>query len=184
MPRENVCKKVYVSPEDTEGRRSWFPGATAIEFRFADDETETVTPDAFSDAIRTAAMFHGFSQKLGDSYADRKNKDGTPIELFLAMKEQLEADNWVAEGESAGPRLNLVIKAIVAAKAKAGITVTESDVAAKWHELDKDGKKSVMEDLRIKAEYERLRAEAAAERAKRAAERADATDAGSEGFAI
>lgn len=180
MARELKAKKVYVSSTETEGKRSYFADATGLEFRFANGETVAVDPNGFSDTVRTAAMFHGFSQKLGDAYATSKDADEA-YDKFMSLKERLEAGEWIAEGESAGPRISMVILAIVAAKAAAGQTVTESEVAEKYHAMDKERQKALMEDPRIKAAYEALRAEAAAERARKAAAKAEG-EAG--GFAI
>lgn len=175
MAKEAKAKKIYVSAEDTDGKQSYFPEAERIEFRFSNGETVPVDPDKFSEDLRRAAMFHGFSQKLGDSYASTKDVEEA-YEKFMAMLEQVEAGNWLAERESAGPRISLVVKAIVAAKAKMGVEADEATVAATYKEMSKERQKTVLKDDRINAEYQRLRAEQAAERAAKAAAAAETTE--------
>lgn len=182
MAKEQKAKKVYLeTPDAKEGKRSYFDGATILQFQFANGEIVSVNPMDFSAEVRTAAMFHGLSQKLGDAYASSKDADEA-WEKFEALRERIAGGEWIAEGESAGPRISLVVKAIVAAKAKAGVTTTEAEVAAKYAQLSKEQQKTVLEDPRIKAEYEALRAAAAAARAAKAAEAADAVHGA--GFAI
>lgn len=183
MAKQSKCEKRYVTPSDTEGKRSWFDGATALEFRFANDVTEAVNPNDFSDDMKIAFMFFGVSEKLGNAYAGAKDPDDA-YEKFMALKEQIESGNWVSEREGAGPRISLVVKAIVAAKAKAGVETTEEEVAAKYQELSKEQRSTILEDKRINAEYQRIRAEQAAERAAKAAAAAGAEPTTGEGFAI
>lgn len=182
MAREVKAKKAYVSDADKDGKQSYFKGAQRLEFRFANGTTESIDPNALTPDIRTAAMFHGLSQKLGDAYASSKDVDEA-YEKFMAMKEQVEAENWLAERESAGPRISQVILAIVAAKAAAGVEVTEAEVAEKYKAMDKDQQKSLMKDPRINAQYQRIKAEQAAARAEKAMAAAEGAEA-TEEFAI
>jgi hypothetical protein len=187
MAREVKAKKFYIKDvsaleagNEDQRKQSYFEGARLLVFAFANGEQVVVDPAKFNDFTRTAAMYHGLSQKLGDAYASSKDADEA-WEKFESLREQLEAGNWLAERESAGPRISLVVKAIVAAKAKAGVTVTEEEVAAKYNEMDKERQKTVLQDPRINAEYQRIRAEQAAERAAKAAEAANAAaEAGTE----
>jgi hypothetical protein len=175
MAKEAKAKKVYVSTTETDGKQSYFPEAEKLEFRFANGETVAVDPNEFDDSVRTAAMFHGLSQKLGDAYAGTKDAEDAH-DKFMAMLEQIQSGNWLAERESAGPRISLIVQAIVAAKAAQGVEVSEKDVAETYQAMPKERQKTVLKDARINAEYQRIRAEQAAARAAKAAQAADSAE--------
>lgn len=177
MPKTQKCAKVYIGTTDDaetksgkQEKRSYFDGATHLELRFVSGETVKVNPDEFSDTVKVAALFHGLSQKLGDTYAGADADEA--YDKTMALFERLQGGEWIAERESAGPRISTVVEAIVAAKAKAGVTVTIDEVAAKYKALDKDAQKDVLNDPRIKAEYEAIKARRAQERADKAAAKA------------
>jgi len=175
MAKEVKCTKRYISADDVEGKQSYFAGASALEFRFANGETETVKPNDLDDSIKLAAMFHGLSQKLGDAYASSKDADEA-YDKFMSLKERIEIGEWLAERQSAGPRISQVIRALVAAKAASGVTITEEDMAAKYHALDEDQKKAIVKDPRVDAQLQKIKAEAAAARAAKAAEAAQGAE--------
>lgn len=170
---EKKCTKTYLPSADADvektGTRSWNKDATVLQFAFENGEKIAVNPNDFPEEMRVAFMFFGVSEKLGNAYASSKDADDA-WEKFESLREQIMAGNWVSERESAGPRISLMIKAIVAAKLAQGVTVTEADVAAKYAALDKDGKAQVAKDPFINAEYQKLRAQEAMARAQKAAD--------------
>lgn len=181
-----VAKKVYVAQDGTE-TRSFKPDAARLEFRFIGDDgesvvnTATVIPSEYPENVQTAAMWHGFAQKLGDAYAGAKKAKRDPFEMFEEMNESLMEGTWVAEGESAGPRTTLVLEALVIVAAQVKKVnldkMSEEDLATWKAELaktiqTKEQKAGALKDPRIDAEYKRLQAERAAARAKEAAEAA------------
>lgn len=196
--RVMVAKKVY-HYADGETGRSFKPGCTALDFQFLDSmgekvvDTITVKPSDFPDNVQEAAGWHGLAQKIGDSYAGRKDADQSAFEMASEMVEALKEGTWVAEGESAGPRTTLVLSAlanVVAATKKIDLAKLETDKPEDFKTLmdglhksiaTKEQKAAALKDARIKAEYERLKAEAAAERARMAAEAA-AKGAGEDDF--
>ena len=84
------------------------------------------------------------------------------------MQEQLTSGNWIAEGESAGPRISLIVEAIVAAKAKVGVVLTIETVTEKYKALDKAGQKDIREEKLVAREYEAIKLRKAQERLDKA----------------
>lgn len=125
MARQNsVAEKVYVDGAGEESR-SWKPG-TVLKFKFGTGQEVEVDVNGWPDEMRTAAMFHGAAQKLGDSYVrptkedDRAEYDAHPaaygFDRFSAVLERIGDGEWVRSAEEAGPRTTLLSEAIARAK--------------------------------------------------------------------
>lgn len=166
MARTQVCKRVYAYGEG-EGR-SAKPDTKSLTFAFTDGSTVAIKLDDFPKDVLTCAMWHGLNQKLGDSFAGAKGDPSKAEESFMEVFEALKTGTWVAEGESAGPRVSQLAQAILAAKQAAGDTkVTIEDITAKCQ--DADYRKKAATVPQVKAELEAIKAKAAQERAKKAA---------------
>lgn len=169
---EAKAKKSYFLADGTEVR-SATPDAVRLTFAFANGDKLDVDPSKLNDDVRKCAMFHGLAQKIGDSYAGSKTPDEASEEAS-SLWERLEAGEWIAERESAGPRISLILAAIVKARADAGKPFTEEEVAERTEKLktDKEYRESAMANGAVKAAYAAIQAERAAERARKAAEEA------------
>lgn len=174
---EAKAKKSYFLKDGTEVR-SATPEAVRLQFAFANGDKLDVDPTKLSDGVRYCAMLHGLAQKIGDSYAGAKTPDEASEEAG-SLYERLESGEWIAERESAGPRISLILAAIVKARADAGKPFTEAEQAERAEKLkaDKTYRESAMANPAVKAAYAAIQAERAAERAaKAAADAAGATE--------
>lgn len=149
-----VCKKVYITPAGEVSSAT--AAATALEFRFADGTVRRVSQDAFtSPAILEAALWHGLSQKLGDSFASSLTTSDA-IEAFDNVLEQLQSGNWNTKAEGGGLRR--------LAKAVAVVQNISVDAALeRFTKMDKETLDKVRKHPAVKAEM-----------AKQAAARAEA----------
>lgn len=161
--RGSQAVKTYVQADGTEGR-SATPEAQAVKFNFADGgEPVVISPNDLPRNIQVCAMFHGISQKLGDSYAGSDD----PRESFDAMLERLKAGEWVTTAKAEGPRVSLLVEAISNALRKAGKPVDEARIRERVK--DKTGRDRALANPVIAAEYEAIRAARAQEKAAKAA---------------
>ncbi len=174
---KGVSKKIHIDSGGNESR-SAVAGETEFRMLFASGDMIVVNRGDLPETVWDAAGWHGLAQKLGDSYAGQKESGDDPYENASAMLEQLVAGNWVTESKATGPRIGLLVEAVVAAKIKAGKEVgpqEEADIAERMK--DKEHAKRAKANPAVAAEYERLVAERAAARYKAAAEKAKGTDA-------
>ena len=177
--RESICKKVYIDPAADAGESSKpSPTTEALEFRFSNGEVVRVTLDEIGPSCRDACSWHGVSQKLGDSYADKK---GTPIderiESFETVLERLQSDDWVRPGEGPGTRPSLVADAVRAALIADGEEVSDERYAAIREKVKgAENRKGALANVKIKAHYERLALERQAARSAAAMEAAEASE--------
>ncbi len=178
--RESICKKVYIDA-DADGGESTKPSptATALEFRFANGDVHRVTLDDIGESCRNACAWHGLSQKLGDSYADKKGTDmEARLESFETVLERLQADDWVRPGEGPGTRPSLVADAVRAALIADGEEVSDERYTAIRDKVKgADNRKGALANVKIKAHYERIAAERQTARAAKASEDALNADA-------
>lgn len=165
---EAKAKKSYYLQDGTEVR-SATPEAVRLQFTFANGDRLDVDPSKLSEQVRYCAMFHGLAQKIGDSYAGSKTPDEASEEA-MALYERLESGEWIAERESAGPRISLILAAVVKARADAGKPFSAAEQAERGERLktDKAYRESVMANAAVKAAYATIQAERAAERAAKA----------------
>lgn len=171
--RDSICKKVYIDPTADGGESSKpSPTTEALEFRFSDGTVYRVTLDEIGPNCQTAFSWHGLSQKLGDSYADKKGTDiESRLESFGTVLERLQADDWVRPGEGPGTRPSLVADAVRAALLADGEDVSDERYAAIREKVKgADNRKGALANVKIKAHYERIAAERQTARAAKAAE--------------
>ena len=178
--RRTIAAKVYVYADGTEGRHAR-PDVERLEFRFTDGTT-LVVGDVHADCERAAA-WHGKAQKIGDGYNKAEDAAGA-FESASAMLERLVSGEWVKPGEAAGPRIGLLVDAIVRALEAAGETVNDKRRATIAEKVSgKEAREAALANPAIEAEYKAIQAERAMERADAAREAAgDPTKAGLKGF--
>ncbi len=171
---KGVCKRFHF---DAEGKahRSAIVGQVAILFLFTSGDNLLVWREDLSEKVWEPASWHGFGNKISDCFAGQKESGDIPFENASAMLEQLVAGNWITESKSTGPRIGLLVEAVVAALTKAGKDVDEPGIAERMK--DKEHAKRAKANPAVAAEYEKIVAERAAKRAKDAAEKAKGTDA-------
>ena len=172
MAKESVAKKVYVGSDGGE-RRSAGDNVDRLEFRFTDGTVRAVRPADYPESVRAAARWHGFAQKLGDSYNQSKGDVAKAIESFDEMSAQLMEGDWVTAAEGGGPRITQLATAIYRANLKAPKEEQSNipdeaaalAIVARW---DSDKRKAASEYPAIALELAELRLEAAKERVKTA----------------
>jgi hypothetical protein len=169
---EKKATKKYVNAAGEE-TRSAHEGATALVFTFANGDVLSVDASKLPQPVQVAAMWHGLAQKIGDAYASAKSAEDA-ADAATALYERLEAGDWVAEREAAGPRISLILQAIVRTLEKAGKPLDEAGVAARAEKLktDKAYREQAMANPQVAAEYAAIQAERAAQRAADAAAKA------------
>ncbi len=74
---------------------------SSITFIFADETSETIELDFFSEAIINRAALHGFSQKLGDSYSGITEVAEAKLAMHGVLA-ALKAGDWNRKGGSTG----------------------------------------------------------------------------------
>lgn len=179
--RVKVCDKSYIDADGEESRYA-SPETVGLVFKFTDGTERKVSLNSIGEKCKGAALWHGLSQKLGDSYAGAKGEVQTAIENFDTVLERLGNDDWVQQGEGPGTRPSMVADAIKAALEKGGQEVTEERYAKIRETIkDKDNRKAALAIPEVAVEYERLKVEAAQERL--AAKQKAAAESGGEGLA-
>ena len=172
MARNSVAKKVYVLANGEESSHAQ-PGVQRLEFRFGDGQVIAIDLASIGASCREALTWHGLSQKVGDAYASKGDSTDDAYEAAMAVYERLQADDWMKPREAAGPRISVLVEAIVAAKKAAGQEADAEAIAAKCKDKAyRDDAKDVPE---VKAQYDRILAERAVEQAAKSANAADTT---------
>lgn len=173
--RKAVAKKVYILNDGTDSRAFQEGKTERLEFRFTNGEVRTVNLDNFSPVIQQAAMYHGFAQKLGDSYNTADGNAADAVNSFDETYAQLTEGDWTTASEGGGPRIGELVDAMVRLQMRrTGKTDEEVRPAIKervggW---DGDQRKNATTNPQVAAELAQVRAEKAAERAKLAAQKA------------
>lgn len=121
----------------------------ALIFTFDDGEVIRFDTSKVSEEIRNRAVLHGFSQKLGDSYAAAA-KEENPLawakEQVREVISQLLAGDWRAARAVGAPRVSDLAQAL------AMVTGTSIDEAHAFVEtLDDDQKKAYRAKNKVKA---------------------------------
>lgn len=153
--------------------------AVSIEFDFLGTEQKRVIDlTKIPESSRLCAFVFGVRQKGQNTYANAKEEGiETKLEQFDTVVELLMAGNWVQEGEKTGPRLTVILEAVVAAKLNAGLEMGDDAVADLREKLkDKTFRDGVKANLDVKAEMERISSERSAARAKKAKDKAKGSD--------
>ena len=136
-------------------------GENSVIFAWADEETETIGLDLFSDDIVRILALHGLKQKLGDSYSGAEKNNWSVADCRREMHGVLAAlkqGDWTRKGGSTGGIW-------VAAVARV-LDQSLEEVAPKWDAKTDEERKAVMADARVKL----AKLEIEAERAKAKAE--------------
>lgn len=140
-----------------------------FEITFGDGTVISQNVDELPDEMKRNLMFHGFGQKVGDSYAGAKGDFSKAKSAASDVIEQLKNGDWRAgrDGE-AKPRLGELADAIARVK---GIEVAEAraavDAAAALDGTDEQ-KKAGAEKLKNWRAHPRIKAALAAIRAEKA----------------
>src|SRR5688572_3874104 len=157
-------KKVY---RLSEGENAQIVG---LQFTFEDGTVIDFDPSKVNDDIKYRAMMHGFSQKIGDSYAGASKAENALAFAKEATQEtiaQLYAGDWRAAAES-GP------------KAPTDLAVALSRILGKTPEecqtfvdgMDDEQKKVYRKKGKVAAELAKIAAEKAQARAEKLAKAA------------
>ena len=158
MAKLEIAKKLYRNAKGEEGSHAG-EDTTGLFFKFSNGHVVNVEVEKLADSIKLAALFHGLSQKIGDTYAGADSVEEA-IESAETVLERLYGGEWIKPREAAGPRPSLVLDAVVAALIAAGETVSD-ERKEKARETLKDPKKrqDALKDARIKSHFDRLRRE-------------------------
>lgn len=168
MAKASKCVREYFN-KDGEVTRGARPDTTGVRMKFGNGATLELDITKVGKSCQRALMWHGLTAKVGDKFAGKDVEEAH--DAAASMYEQLCEDIWVKEGEKAGPRIGVLVEAIVAAKEKAGQKTTNEAVAEKLKQ-NPELRKNALENPAIKAEYERIRAERAMAKADEAAKQA------------
>lgn len=167
--RTAVSKKVYLDAEGKDAGRSVPENVSGLEFRFTNGETRKVVAEEFPENIQIAAMWHGFAQKLGDSYASSESVDAA-VGSFEEMYNQLLEGDWITAAEGGAPRVTQLALAYANAVRSSGAEITDEDAVAKVKTWDADKRKAAAEVPEVATALAELRLAAA--KAKLAAAKA------------
>ena len=166
------AEKLFIDGDGKESRHAT-PEARVLVVRFANGEEVELKPSELSKEIVMCAAFHGFSQKIGDSYAGAKTIDEA-IEHAQAVVENLEEGTWIDRAEGA-IRTSLLAEALHRCKGTKYPSVEEAAVTIK--EWSPEKRKSVLDSEKgvpaLVAAFVGLQAERAAARAEKAAKVAE-----------
>ena len=129
---------------------------SSITFIWADETSETINLDFFSEAVVNRAALHGFSQKLGDSYSGITDVPAAKIAMHGVLA-ALRAGDWNRKGGSTG---GIWVEALARATGETIETVLEA-----WDKMTDEVKaasKKHPDAIKAKAEIELERAQAKA----------------------
>lgn len=145
-----------------------------IRFTFDDKTEEVFDVSKVSDDVKTRGMIHGFSQKIGDSYAGAAKSENALDFAKQAVKDtiaQLYKGDWRAAGAGlGGPRTTDLATAMSRVTGK-----TVEQCSAYLDTLNDDEKKAWRAKGKIAAAIAAISAERAAEKARKLAEAANAS---------
>jgi len=137
---------------------------SSITFIWADETSENISLDFFSEAVINRAALHGFSQKLGDSYSGITDVAEAKLAMHGVLA-ALKAGDWNRKGGSTG---GIWVEALARATGETIERVMEA-----WDKMTDEVKaasKKHPDAIKAKAEIELERAQA------RAASLADSGD--------
>lgn len=174
-----VAKRVYLDAKGQDAGRNAPANASGLEFRFSSGDVRKINPADFSDDIRTRAMWHGFNQKLGDSFASAKGDPKEALALFDETYDQLREGDWITEREGGGVRTTYLVEALARIRARrdgvsdpSTLFATIAENIKSWPDEKKAG---ASKNPQVAAELAQIAAERAMERAKKAAAEAGST---------
>lgn len=166
--KQSKATKRYLNDAGEESAHAK-EGYSTLRFQFNGGGKHDIKLDDIHPSLHGILAMHGLSQKLGDTYAgDESVADAE--ESFTTMLERLKAGDWVSDRTGLGPSPVLILEAIAAAKAEAGLP--HDAEAAKEKYKTKEAREAALAVPAVKKHYERLRAERAAAKAAEAAKAA------------
>lgn len=164
--------EVVNSPEDARAVRFEFfkPGS-----REEIVETRVVPINEFDEDTRRGLQALGLKAYLAESYTARQEKGQYAWALFDERLEQLRNGEWITRRSgTAGPGKTILVEAVQRVAAASG---KEVDMAKLANVIkSEEGRKALLAQPLIKAEYEKVKAERAAARAKAAAKEAKGSE--------
>lgn len=171
-------KKIKVSDIQYRGgdlvTNTVHPDATEIVVTFGDGTSDSFNVGDVTDELRHCAMLQGFAIKLQRSFASAKGDPVAAREAYETVKENLLSGLWNTKREGSGPRLSILVEAIVAALQAEGETVDAARQAGIAEKLkDESVREKAMAKPSVKAHYESIKAARAAERAMKARKEAE-----------
>lgn len=157
------AKKSYIN-EAGEKTRSPTAQTVAQVYEFSHGKKYTVKLSDFNQEVLSCAAWHGLGQKLVDCFAGAASSADAE-DKFADQLDALGGGNgrWLAERESAGPRISLVAEALHRVKsAKYHTVAAASEEVATWSAEDRKAKLSIpaLAKAIAKIKAERLLAEA------------------------
>jgi len=147
----------------------------AFSVKFENGALETFRLADIPEALHPTLALHGLGQKIVDSYAGKRDE---AHHIAMAVYENLLNGEWSLRGE-AMPRITILVRALLRVAEQAGQTVDEAKVKATVSEMEKDDRKALEANPKVKAVVEAIKAEDAAKRleaAQEAAQNAPAID--------
>ncbi len=136
----------------------------SVTFTFANEETRVVNPSEYPKDIIDHATSHGFSQKLGDTFAGAGNESDPvayAINQFDALNDGLKKGDWSTRTPGGEPRTTLLVEACAEIR-----DVTVDEMREFINGLSDDDKKALRGDPRVKAQIDAIKARKSAEAAK------------------
>jgi hypothetical protein len=170
MARFNKAKKVVNTAEGT------------IQFDFANGETRVIKPADLSQDIQNQALFHGVSQKLGDSYASAEDVEEA-VAAFDTVYKGLTEGKWTTRvaGEGGGG-VTMLVEALYDVTKAEGRTLEQcQDLINNMDDAQVEGLKKLPPIVASLAKIRAERAAVAAAKAAKAAESAGPLDLSSLG---
>jgi hypothetical protein len=148
--------------------------ATGIRIEVLGAGTFEAKPEDYSPEVQNALTLFGLNIVLTNTLGGLAGAEA--YEALQARDETLRAGEWTSRKGAEGPRISLLVQAMVAALAKDGIERDPDDVKTALIAKGEEGRKAVLGNPKVRAEYDRLRAEAAAKRAAESAAKAGAAE--------
>lgn len=178
MPSKKFVFTEPAADATDEQKKAFVPEIIGIKFTFEDESTQTLTAENISDAMKLRAMWHGFSQKIGDSYAGAGKAESPLAFAKDCVKEtiaQIYAGEWRAASGEGGPRVTDLAVAL------ARLTGKPQDATVAFVEtLDDEQKKAYRAKPKIKAMLALIASEKAQARAQKLAQAAGAVETAGE----
>lgn len=140
-------------------KKEWDSDTGVVTFDFADGKTLSFDTNKLSQEMKNELMFHGASQKIGDSYAGKTKANDFAGAQAAAQQviDDLYAGNWKSSGDGEGrPRLAELAEAIARLK-NAPIEKAMAAVEAATDEM----RKAWRSNAEVKAAIQSIRLEKA-----------------------
>ena len=135
-----------------------------LAFQFANGQEVVVNPETLPLEIQTAAMLHGLSQKLGDSYANAQGDVEWAYNQFLEVFQNIQAGDWNRKATGDGGMLADAIAEVQG--------IPRDEVVEKLRDMDDETKSKLRKHPQIAAKLAAIKLE----RAEKKAAQSDAPD--------